>query len=325
MASGPVQALHHILADAPGLLSGRALFCHAMPVDGHDALTFSAAQAQSFAGMAGHVYDAPDSVAGPYDTVCAAIPKQKDEAAALIAHALSWAQKSAVFTAANDAGGKTLEKLVAGFGVPVASASKHKSRVVWTNAPQTARRSAIDAGLALARPVALSFDGQVFETMPGVFGWDKVDRGSALLTDFLKDQALSGDVADLGCGYGYLSARMADFPGISSLTAIDDDARAVQCCRRNLGDRATVIWADVTAMQAGPRFDAVVMNPPFHTGKNQVTALGQEFMRQGMAMLKSGGRLFAVANRHLPYEKTVPGLRVALERDGFKILTGTAS
>jgi len=44
------------------------------------------------------------------------------------------------------------------------------------------------------------------------------------------------------------------------------------------------------------------MNPPFHDTGVEDKALGQTFIRRAHAMLRKGGILWMVANRHLPYE-----------------------
>jgi 16S rRNA (guanine1207-N2)-methyltransferase len=67
------------------------------------------------------------------------------------------------------------------------------------------------------------------------------------------------------------------------------------------------------------------MNPPFHQGKHADTSLGAQFIRQAHASLKRGGRLFLVANRHLAYERVVPGLSVLHEEGAYKILTAIRS
>ena len=65
--------------------------------------------------------------------------------------------------------------------------------------------------------------------------------------------------------------------------------------------RARFHWADATRGKWGP-VDAVVMNPPFHTGRAADPALGVAFIRAAAAMLTPSGTLWMVANRHLPYE-----------------------
>jgi 16S rRNA (guanine1207-N2)-methyltransferase len=80
---------------------------------------------------------------------------------------------------------------------------------------------------------------------------------------------------------------------------------------------------DVNMLPGQRQYDAVVMNPPFHSGKKEDIALGESFIRAAWNSLKRGGRLFFVANRHLPYEKIIPDLGSLYEGGGFKIIAGT--
>jgi 16S rRNA (guanine1207-N2)-methyltransferase len=68
------------------------------------------------------------------------------------------------------------------------------------------------------------------------------------------------------------------------------------------------------------------MNPPFHEGRAADPALGQAFIEAAAKALRSGGRLFLVANRGLPYEAVLAGRfpqSGELARDGnYKILWG---
>ncbi|MCB2110613.1 MAG: class I SAM-dependent methyltransferase [Defluviimonas sp.] len=140
-----------------------------------------------------------------------------------------------------------------------------------------------------------------FVTLPGVFSAEKVDRGSALLAAALP--ALSGRVADLGAGWGWLSAQMLGHSGVTELHLVEADHAALEAARANLRDpRARFHWADATRFHAAGRFDAIVMNPPFHVARAAEPDLGQGFIRAAARLLSPAGRLFMVANRHLPYE-----------------------
>jgi 16S rRNA (guanine1207-N2)-methyltransferase len=50
------------------------------------------------------------------------------------------------------------------------------------------------------------------------------------------------------------------------------------------------------------RYDAIVMNPPFHTGRAAEPGLGQALIAAAARALRKGGTLLMVANRQLPYE-----------------------
>ncbi|RVV97449.1 class I SAM-dependent methyltransferase [Mesobaculum littorinae] len=144
-------------------------------------------------------------------------------------------------------------------------------------------------------------------TAPGVFSADGVDRGSALLADALVAAGLKGRVADLGAGWGYLSARLLkDAPKVVSVDLVEAEHAAVQAARQNVTDpRAAFHWADVTRWKPAELLDHVIMNPPFHQGRAADPGLGRAFIAAAAAALAPSGTLWLVANRHLPYESAL--------------------
>ncbi|QDY68638.1 class I SAM-dependent methyltransferase [Qingshengfaniella alkalisoli] len=141
-----------------------------------------------------------------------------------------------------------------------------------------------------------------YVTAPGVFSADGIDPGSDLLADALPDD-VSGYGADLGAGWGYLSAKLLRSRGVAKLDLVEASHLALSAARLNVTDeRAAFHWADATSWTASGRLDFVVTNPPFHTGRKAEPELGKAFIRSAAKLLKPSGRLFLVANRHLPYE-----------------------
>ena len=139
-------------------------------------------------------------------------------------------------------------------------------------------------------------------TRPGVFSADAVDAGSRLLAAALPER-LGARVADLGAGWGYLSSAVLARPGVEVLHVVEADAIALGCARANLPDpRVRFHWADATDWRPDAPVDTVVMNPPFHQGRAADTDLGRAFIASAARCLTPQGRLFLVANRHLPYE-----------------------
>ena len=163
-----------------------------------------------------------------------------------------------------------------------------------------------------------------FQTAPGVFSADAVDRGSALLANALPTE-LPARVADLGAGWGWLSAQILTRRGVEELHLVEADHAALECARRNLPDpRARFHWADATQFTPEHRFGAVVMNPPFHTSRAADPALGAAFIRAAGGMLSLSGTLYMVANRHLPYEEALRAAFHEIEEiggdGGFKVI-----
>ncbi len=164
------------------------------------------------------------------------------------------------------------------------------------------------AGPALADWAAQPSQVEGFTTLPGVFSADGIDRGSALLAAALPAD-LKGRVADLGAGWGYLSQAVLGHPAVKELHLVEAEADALSCARVNIiDDRAQFHWADATTWKATRGMDHIVMNPPFHTGRGADPALGAGFIAAAARNLNPQGALWLVANRHLPYDRSLATL-----------------
>lgn len=163
-----------------------------------------------------------------------------------------------------------------------------------------------------------------FVTAPGVFSADGIDPASRLLAAALP-QKLGRCVADLGAGWGYLSAEVLKREGVGELHLAEADYHALACARQNVADpRVQFHWADARTWKAPGPVNTVVMNPPFHTGRAAAPSLGQAFIGAAAAMLAANGSLWMVANRHLPYEAALAERFAQVREEGgdsrFKIL-----
>jgi len=163
-----------------------------------------------------------------------------------------------------------------------------------------------------------------FRTGPGVFSADGIDPGSAALAAALPAD-LGGAVADLGAGWGWLSAQILARDGVTALHMVEADHASLTAARANVDDpRAQAHWADATAWHPPAPLDVVVTNPPFHAGRAADPALGQAFIAAAARTLSPRGALWLVANRHLPYEATLESRfaewRMVDSLPGFKIL-----
>lgn len=214
-------------------------------------------------------------------------------------------------------GGRLREDLEA-FGCAVAETGRKHQRICQTRRPDapTGLDEAIAAG-ALRYSEAIGL-----WTQPGVFSWDRPDRGTRQLLAALPP--LVGHGADLGCGLGVLARGVLASSDVTRLDLVDIDRRAVAAARRNVEDpRAAFHWADARAAPRLSGLDFVVMNPPFHDGGLEDRELGRDFVRRAHRILRPGGVLWLVANRHLPYEAVLNGSFAQVtphgEDAGFKV------
>lgn len=144
-----------------------------------------------------------------------------------------------------------------------------------------------------------------YHTTAGVFSDGAVDAGSALLADALPAK-LPARMADLGAGWGYLAAPVLARTGVATLDLIEAEALSLACAKLNVSDeRATFHWADATRFAPKTAYDGIVMNPPFHTSRASDPTLGRAFIQAATRLLTPNGKLWMVANRHLPYEATM--------------------
>ena len=224
--------------------------------------------------------------------------------------------------APKDKGGSRLGKELKAFGVEVAETAKAHHRRCIVFKPETAEGldAAIDAAIAAGGPQFVP--GLEAWSQPGIFAWDRIDAGSALLAEHLPP--MKGEGVDLGCGYGALSIVALRSPAVTKLKLVDLDRRAIRAARENVTDeRAKVWWSDARTLEAKGDKDFVVSNPPFHDGGAEDRRLGQAFIRKAAELLKKGGVAWVVANRHLPYEAELNAafkrVRLVAEAGGYKL------
>lgn len=277
---------------------------------------------------------------GKFPLVLVLPPRQREEARALLAKACAAVAEGGVVVVAvsNDEGAKSREADLKQLAGSVSVISKHHCRVFWT-APGAVIDTTVQTQWAQGdvprRIASAEVSSGGFQTRPGVFAWDRVDAASAMLAAALPND-LSGRVADFGAGWGYLALHvLASSARVTSLDLFEADSRALALAKANLAeapgsDRKLPMhfhWQDVAA-GVGERFDAIVCNPPFHAlGRGDRPDIGRAFIDAAAQALNPGGRLWLVANRHLPYEQALAGgfadVAIVAQQGGFKIVQAT--
>ena len=182
----------------------------------------------------------------------------------------------------------------------------------YSSAPQSAHRFASCAYEYRGAEVR-------FTTDAGVFSRDGVDFGTHTLLSALPDD-MTGDVLDLGCGWGAVGVTVGKRYPACRVTMCDINQRAAELAEQNARDNgvdAQVIVSDGLTAVPGS-FDFVLTNPPIRAGKQVIYGL----FAAARERLNPGGRLYLVIRRQqgadsaVKYLKTLFGSVETIERKG---------
>ena len=171
------------------------------------------------------------------------------------------------------------------------------------------------------RHFEVAFAGKTlrFETDAGVFSKQHVDPGSLLLCKSLPED-LSGDVLDMGCGWGAMTVLTLAAHPDARVTMADVNERALALAEANVranGMAARAVLSDGFAEIEG-QFDAVITNPPIRAGKAVIYGMFED----ARAHLRPGGRLFLVIRKQqgapsaLKFLQSLYADARVIERDG---------
>jgi 16S rRNA (guanine1207-N2)-methyltransferase len=132
----------------------------------------------------------------------------------------------------------------------------------------------------------------------GVFSGGRVDPGTkVLLADVEAPLPATGDLLDLGCGYGPIALTLAVRAPGTRVWAVDVNARALDLTRSNAAAAGlgNVVVARPDDVPGDVRFAALWSNPPVRVGKEALHGL----LADWLARLAEAGRARLVIHKNL--------------------------
>ncbi|KKO44439.1 methylase [Arsukibacterium ikkense] len=176
------------------------------------------------------------------------------------------------------------------------------------------------AGPAKTQPLfplqwPLEESGFILVNHANVFAREKLDLGARFLLQHLPQDTAGQLIIDLGCGNGVLGLTMLKQQPDMHMVFTDESYMAVASAKANVElnipqclASAEFIVDDCLASQPDQTADQIICNPPFHQQQTVTTHIATQMFAEAKRVLKRGGRLRIVANRHLNYQQQLQRL-----------------
>ncbi len=140
-----------------------------------------------------------------------------------------------------------------------------------------------------------------------VFSRDSLDIGTRFFLQHLPAGQDACDIIDLGCGNGLLGLMVAERNPAATVHFVDESFMAVASAKENFfrvfgeGSNATFRAGDGLNDFEPASADLILCNPPFHQQNTVGDQIAVSMFRQSRSVLKKGGELWVIGNRHLHY------------------------
>lgn len=204
---------------------------------------------------------------------------------------------------ARDVHSSTLRLFEQFLGPTHTSLAWKKARLIF------ARRDMTLAPSPAPAPLAWPLEGSDFTLYnhANVFSRASLDIGARFMLEHLPANR-PGRVIDLGCGNGVLGLMMLARNPQATVTFVDESHMAIASARLNVArnlpeamDRARFMVNNCLDGLAPDSADLVLCNPPFHQQQAITDHIAWQMMTDTRRVLRRGGELLLVGNRHLDY------------------------
>lgn len=151
---------------------------------------------------------------------------------------------------------------------------------------------------------------------PGVFSSDHLDIGTRFLISKMPKNR-TGTILDLGCASGVLGLTAKKLNPEAKVVLTDESYLAIESAKESFKENsleAEFLPMDVLKGYESDSVDIILCNPPFHQASRVSTDIAIQMFKQSRTVLKRGGSLFVVSNKHLGYHKKLRSIFHNLSR-----------
>ncbi|MBU3004880.1 methyltransferase [Paraglaciecola arctica] len=283
-------------------------------------------------------YDSVTAIPGKTDLVLLKVPKTT----ALLEQQLIDLQSRVSATTTVIAAGKaslihksTLALFEKFLGTTSTSLAKKKARLIFCE--PTADKSALSP-----YPTIWFTEKPKFEisNLANVFARQQLDIGARFMLEHLSKlpELDNKTVVDLGCGNGILGLHILNQTRQTKVVFVDESYMAIASAKQNIQTNLPQQLSqsefmvnncldDFAKKSSATEIDLVICNPPFHQQNTITDHIAWQMFKDTKAVLKKGGQLIVVGNRHLDYPSKLKRLfgkaTTVATNQKFSILSAT--
>ena len=135
----------------------------------------------------------------------------------------------------------------------------------------------------------------IFYSDNGVFCKEHLDYGTKLLLTSIPWKEVTGNILDVGCGYGPIGIFASKVTG-NSVTMCDINKRALHLAKMNIKENKVNncnAFVSNVYENIDKKYDFIITNPPIRAGKDIV----YKILKEAKDYLKENGCLYYVINK----------------------------
>jgi len=201
----------------------------------------------------------------------------------------------------------TLELFERILGPTRTSLAVKKARLIFCTPDPALERPANPWPYSYALPEGIGpVSGRTVVNHAGVFCADRLDIGTRFFLRHLPGGRGARRVVDLGCGNGVVGTAVAVADPAAEVLFVDESFQAVASAEATYkangvpGHAEFRVGDGLTGVPAGS-VDLVLNNPPFHAHQAMTDETAWRMFTEAKRVLRPGGELWVVGNRHLGY------------------------
>ncbi len=186
---------------------------------------------------------------------------------------------------------------------PTTSLAVKKSRLIFSKTSAKKQLSKFPTSWALEKT------DFTLTNKANVFSRDSLDIGARFFINYLPMGKKPLNIIDLGCGNGVIGLMTLSKMPNANVTFVDESAMAVASAKQNVANNLPERLVDCKFIQndclsgfESAQTDLVLCNPPFHQANAITDHIAWQMFLEAKHVLKKGGELRIIGNRHLDYQ-----------------------